>query len=524
MKITKKFVLNNHETDVSAHSVIRKVAKQVGEILEKTLGPAGRNYLLPLGITNDGRTIAENIRYSDPVEDRVSLTFYEVAQKADREAGDGTTTAIVLATKLIDTVLDHVTDIDSPTPAGKTVMDLSRQLDEETKKAIEVIDSKRVEIASLEDLKKVALTSSESNDITDVVAAAVWDAGKDGHTIMEDGFNGCIEKDVLAGIKIPIGIAAPFMYNTPRKEAVLKDMPVFVIDHPFDAYAELSNILSTFAQSKEKANGFVIVGHQFSIPFISAVADVTRRTGFPILLINGGNNNGKYEDIAAFCDAQFKDTNPKGGTKITDVKYKDAGFVKKIIASEKETIFIGGRGLEALIMDKNNEPKTRVVAHADTLKELLDKEKSPAKRKEYEDRIADLLGGIVTIFVDAKTATERFYLRMKTEDAINACKSALKEGMVRGGGLTLDEVAEALGEDALLYKALKSINARIQANAGGTLEVAPDVMDSAIVLKSSLTHAVSVVKTLLTVEGIIADVESNWIDDVAEKLWKHGVE
>src|SRR3990167_10810378 len=157
-----------------ARDAIRKVATFIGDTLGKTLGPAGRNYQTPQGITNDGRSILAHIRFSDECEDNVALAFHEVANKTDSDVGDGTTTAVVIATELTKSLIDNVPDLDIPIPGQESVLSLSRRLEEEKDKAIELLSKKVIPVTTLGQLEQVAFTSMEDKAAAKLVAATIF--------------------------------------------------------------------------------------------------------------------------------------------------------------------------------------------------------------------------------------------------------------------------------------------------------------------------------------------------------------
>src|SRR3990167_5561141 len=181
-----------------AREAIKKVATTIGDTLGKTLGPAGRNYQIPEGITNDGRSILAHIRFPDECEDNVALAFHEVANKTDGEVGDGTTTATVIATELVKDLIDKVPDLDTPIPGQQSVMELSRLLEEEKDRAIELLSKKVIPVTTLEQLEQVAFTAMEDKTIAKQVAETIFKAGKDSFTALDEGFSGKIETSTPA--------------------------------------------------------------------------------------------------------------------------------------------------------------------------------------------------------------------------------------------------------------------------------------------------------------------------------------
>jgi len=512
MQNKKQFKLGN-----DARTATLTTSTIIGDMLGKTLGPAGRNYQIPSGITNDGRSILAHIRFDDECEDNIALAFHEVANRTDQDAGDGTTTAVVLATELTKNLIGLVPDLDIPIPGQKSVMELSRELEVEKDKALALLAKKVVPVTTLEQLEQVAFTAMEDKEAAKIVADVIFKAGKDSFTALEEGFTGKIETNVQAGIEMPLSVAAPFMYNRGNKEAMYEGgIPVLVANHLFEDYREIQQFLTTMMnQVKDKGAVFpvlVIIGKQFSIPFVQAISRVYHGSKGQVnilLLSNTHLSDEIFEDTAAFCDAKYIDTHPKGGRKITDVVFNDCGMVTKIVATPKGVVLYGGKGLAL-----NAEALTsRVNARVMEIRAQLENEKDAKKRTAMERRIGEFMGGKATVYVDAKTAAEKYYLKLKVEDCMNSCKGALEGGMVRGGGLSLKDVANDLGEQSLLYRALIAPYDRIQMNAGGTLEISEDVMDSYLCVKAGVENAVSVVKIALSIEGIIADVPVPTLDE-----------
>lgn len=495
-----------------ARDAIKHVAAYVGKTLGKTLGPAGRNFYTPDGITNDGKTILTHIRFIDECSDNVAIAFHEVANQTDKEGGDGTTTATVIAAKLVETLIDQVPDLDAPIPGRDSVMELGRKLEAEKDKAVEILKSKTVPVTTLEELEKVAFTSMEDREVAKIVADTIFKAGAHSHTALEEGFTGKVEVSLQAGIEIPVKLN----YGT-KIEA--ENAAVLVVNHLFEDYRELTPFMQSFFEWLKKhetgATTLVIVGKKFSIPFIQSVVKVSAASPLKIVcLSNDYLDDDLFEDVAAFVDAKYMDTHPRSGESVSKLRFEThCGAVGKIVATDKGAVFYGGKGTKL----NTNQETTRVSARILQIQEELNGETDTKRRDILEKRIAEFKGGKATIYVDAKTTTEKYYLKLKVQDAMNSCKTALEGGMVRGGGQTLVEVADELGPDSLLAPALREPFSRIQENAGG-LEIGPDVMDSALVAEAGIRNAVSVVKTVLTIEGIIADSVPSMVEELKEAI------
>lgn len=505
-------IRKDYKLGKDAREAIKKVSTQVGDIIGKTLGPAGRNYFLPSGITNDGKTILSEIRFADECEDQIALAFHEVARMTDKEGGDGTTTATVLATQLTLDLIEKIPDIDFSIGTGITVMDLFKKIDEEKNKAIELLKTKVKTVESLEDLQQVAFTSMENKEVADLIAQVMYESGKDALPILDDGFNGTVEKEQVKGLIMPFKIAHTSMFNKVGF-AEYENPAIIVVNHSFEQYQELTSFMRSMQEKKVIPKSLVIVAKQFAIPFITECVHVSRMSGLPIILVSGNFDNGTFEDVASYTDATLIDTHPKTGKKISDLTVNHLGSSKRFIARDNEVVFIEGRGLASVIL--GNESSTiRVGQRISELKTLLEKEKNVTERASIERRISVLAGGIVAIYVDAKTAAEKYYLKLKVQDAVNSCKGALSDGIVKGAGITLTEIANELGESSLIANALREPRRRIVQNNNGNDVGADNVFDSFLVAKAGIENAISVVKVLLTIEGVIAEHPRSIVEEL----------
>lgn len=490
--------------------MIKRVAAQIGERVGNTLGPGGRNYLTTNGITNDGVSILSDLRFEDEREDSLADCFEEVARRQDEDAGDGTTTATVLATSLTPLVLDDVLDIKTPIPGMRTVMDIKKGLEAELLMAITLLEEQKVPVTTVEELEKVAKTAMEGHSSSRLIASTVFEVGYNSNIALMEGFSGEVTADVIPGIHMPLKIETPAFYtNITRKEATYENPIIIVANHVFENYSDLAPFMQGMIASKTQVQPIVIIGKQFSVPFTAQIVGVMRQTKIPFLLLGAPHlRDEELIDIAEFLNARYVDTHPKEGQTPQAITFGDAGSCKKIIAGPNQTSFTGGDGIAA----------GRVSIRVEDLQKLAETEQNPEQRKLLLRRAAGLQGGVATLYVDAKTAVDRYYLKKKVEDAVNSCKAALQYGTVTGGGLAYKDVA-ALMDDGYLKKVLPVIYNRVQANAGGSLDINPEeVRDAYYTDKVALENAVAVVKILLTLEGVIADKEMDLAKDLTKLL------
>jgi len=519
----KRIILEGAEARVAIRNAIAKV----GNIVSATLGPAGRNVILdrarrdrsPL-ITNDGVSIAEEIRMDNECEDLVVQTVIETAKRTNDEAGDGTTTSITIARQLIEDCLEKIGDDDlTGIPGSENPMQIARQIEKEKNIVIEELKAMATPVETLEKLKDVTFSSLEDREVGDIVAEAVFEVGKEGFTTLETGYDGKVERETVKGMKVYAKYVAPFMVTNNKKQAVYTKAPILVSNLTFSSLATLQPLINDMQkQAPGEHNAFVIIGTKFEAPAIQAAWNIFEKTRdkvpFRILLVKAPSlTDEEMEDVASFLDARFINSDTKIGMKAESIKYKDMGHADKIIVGDDETVIIGGRGLETRVTE--DAMGTRVDERIEKIKADLKLEKDDIFIKKMERRLGILSGGISVIKVGAKTDTERSYLRLKVEDAINAAKAALQEGVVKGGGLTLKEIADN-HEDFLIAGALYAPYQQIIKNAGGELEITDDIIDPVKVTRSALENAVSMAKILITTQTIIAEKKESMVEQLKE--------
>lgn len=521
----KRVILKNNE----ARQAIKNAIKEVGEIVSATLGPSGQNVILdrarrdraPL-ITNDGVSIADEIRMENECEDLVVQTIIETAKRTNDEAGDGTTTSITIAKQLVDDCFEKIGESDLNI-GNENPMEISNKLSKEAEIVVKELKEMTTPVDTLEKLKEVTFSAMESKEIGDIVAEAVWEVGKDGYTTQEDGYNGIMEKEIVQGMKIYAKYAAPFMVTNDKRQSVYTEAPILVSNITFNTLGQVQNLFADMAKVvPNKHNAIVIIGSKFEAQAIKQAWGIFNQTKeknpFRILLVKAPSlTDDELEDVAAYLDATFINGDTKIGMKTEDAKYKDLGFCKKIIVGDDETILMGGRGLDKNMMA--NEPDVeiinRVQARLAVIKEHLKVEVDEVYKKKMERRIGILSGGIAIIKVGAKTDTERSYLRLKVEDAINSAKASLQEGVVKGGGLALKEIGEK-HPDFMVANALRAPYDQIQKNAGGDFKIEDGIVDPVKVTRAAFENAISVARILITTNTIIAEKRESMVEQLKE--------
>ena len=493
----------------------KNVSEYVRDIVGKTMGPAGRNYNTTTGITNDGKTVMSQIRFDDECEDQVAIAYHEIARQQFKDSGDNTSTAIVLGASVYLDNVEDVGDMDIPMPNSITAMELLNELDEEKDKAVELLNKKKVEVKSQKDLEKVAFTAMENKRGAEIVSKVVYEAGKDTLPIVEYGADNKITTEIIKGLSLKMKLDNSKTVKNKLNRAEYDDAVVLVANHLFEDVNEIAPFFASVFTKDKPQKALVIVGRQFSIPFTNYITKFTEKTKFPIVLVSQEKFQEEFEDIASFCDAKLIDTHPRTGNMMIKTTIVDVGFVKKVIARDDNVQFIGGRGLD-LKEIKDEKMVTRVSKRVEEIKDTQSKKKDEKERLVMDKRISALLGGITTIYVGAKTIVDKYYLKLKTENAVNSCIKALEGGMVKGGGMSYKEVADALGAKSRLYKALNYPYERMKKNNMGKELDVEGIYDSYSSMKSAIENAVSVSKVILSQEGIIADKEQSMVEELGK--------
>lgn len=501
-------------TGGEARRKVRAGVKKVFDSVRLTLGPEGKNALLPRTfnrgprITNDGYTVIENARQiKDPHERLAAEAFAEGSKKSNELAGDGTTGTAVFSGTLFFDILDTLPSEDVPSIGSmdrKTgTRALRKELKELKEQVITRIKSRTTRIESLEDLQKIARISigKEDTEIADKVAGLVWDIGRDGehfvdnHVDVVEGYKGEVEIEKTIGMHFPAKLAHRAFVNKPERfEMIAEQAHILITNWELDNPYHITEILSKVCVP----NGIskvAIFAPKFSSTVIQSLIKTTQNGLFCFPILTPSLRTEQLEDLAAYTAANVIDKDKK---KLTACTLQDLGYADKIIVRDTEVRddakLMGGRG----------EKTEAVQLRKEILRGQLLEAKNDVSKITLEKRIANLSSAMGVIRVGASTNAEALYLKLKIEDGVFACKAALQEGYVKGGGLCLKEIADELG-DTLISHALKAPYLQIQQNAGTELDITDDIIDPAKVIRLQVEHGVEIAATLATVNILIAD-------------------
>ncbi len=534
-----KILLNN-----DARNKILKGVNVIFEPLKLALGPQSgrallyRTYGRGPRMTEDGHTIAQNIEPKDEYEKLVAETFKEGIAKTNEKAGDGTTTTGVISGRIINDVLKNLSGSELALGGSKkSVKKIANQLIELSKQVREKVKKKAVKIEKLEDLERIAIISLGNEEVGKKIAEIVWKVGVDGFVDVVEGYKGELETEVIEGARFPAKPGAKaFLNNAKRFEMVIEDAKVILTNYKLDNLEQFRGVMNKLVNTNKKiailAPDFsnIVLTSCFQTMFEPRQGGGYNRTGIDLWPVKVPSlRTEQFEDLAVSFGATFIDK--ETGKKFENIEENDLGFVSKLVVKDVENkedaIAIGGKGSiekKQKIADKEYKVSSPVAERIKVLREQIKEERIDSHKKLLERRIASLASAIGVIRVGASTSAESSPLKLKIEDAQYACKSALEEGYVKGGGLCLKEIAEEMG-DNLLTNAIKAPYEQIQTNNEEPLEIGEDVIDSAKVVRLSVEHAVSIAANMITIKIIVPQEEErnpyDAYEDIAKAIMIH---
>lgn len=513
-----------------ARASLRKGIDVLANAVKVTLGPKGRNVVLDKGfgsptITNDGVTIAKEIELEDKFENLGAQLIKEVAEKTNDAAGDGTTTATVLAQAIITEGLKNIA-------AGANPMSLRRGIEKGAKAAVEALKKSAKPVSGKGEIAQVASISADNKEVGSLIAEVMDMVGRDGVITVEEGQSIGLEKEVVEGMQFDQGYASPYMVtDTTRMESALDDPMILITDKKIGAAADIVPVLEKVVQSGKKE--LVIIADEVEGEALTTIVLNKLRGVFTCLCVKapgyGDRKKEMLSDIAVLTGADLISADT--GVKFEDVSLDQLGRARRVVSDKDKTIIVEGKGEQSAIKERVKQIKTQIEATD-----------SDFDREKMKERLAKLSGGVGVIKVGAATEVELKELKHRIEDALSATKAAVEEGIVSGGGVALVDVIRAIdevsGDDAdenvglkMLRKALEAPLRQIAENAGkdGSVVIeevrrkdkgigynaATDeyvdmiktgIIDPLKVTRSALQNAASVAAMVLTTETAITDL------------------
>lgn len=423
-----------------ARAALKRGVDKVADAVKITIGPRGRNVVLEKTygapqVTNDGVTIAKEISLKDKFENMGAEIVKEVASKTNDVAGDGTTTSVVLTQALVRTGFEKAM-------MGANPMGLRRGIEEATRDAVAALKTLAKPIKTDAEVKQVATISAESSEIGDIIAETIKKVGKDGVVTVEESQVFGVDSEVVEGLEFDKGYISPyFVTNAERMEAEYRDPFILVTDRKISVIKDILPLLEKLAQSGKKE--LVIIADDVDGEALTTFIVNKLRGGFNVLAVKApGYGDRKKEmlgDIAVTVGAKL--ISEDLGLKLENAEITMLGRAARVVSTKDSTVIVGGKGKKAEITDRISQLR----AQREQTKSKFDVEK-------IDERIGKLSGGVAVIKVGAATETEMKYLKLKIEDAVNATKAAIAEGIVPGGGTALAKVSKTIEAK---YKASK---------------------------------------------------------------------
>ncbi|MGH2776775.1 MAG: chaperonin GroEL [Actinomycetota bacterium] len=514
--------------DAEARRALERGMNQLADAVKVTLGPKGRNVVLEKKwgaptITNDGVSIAKDIELEDPIERIGAELVKEVAKKTDDVAGDGTTTATVLAQAMVREGLRNVA-------AGANPIALKRGIEKGVDAVVESIKSSSREVGGRDQIAQVATISGNNDpEIGETIAEAMDKVGKDGVITVEESNTFGLELELVEGMRLDKGYISPyFVTDAERMEAVLEDAYILIANQKISAVKDLLPVLEKVSQSGKP---LLIIAEDVEGEALATLVVNKLRGTFKASAVKapgfGDRRKAMLQDIAILAGGQV--VSEEIGLKLESVSLDMLGRARKVVVTKDDTTIIEGEGSADDITGRINQIKAEI-----------ERSDSDYDSEKLQERLAKLAGGVAVIKVGAATEVELKEKKHRIEDAVQTAKAAVEEGIVPGGGITLLHAAEAIekinleGDEKtgarIVQHSLEEPVKVIASNAGleGGVVVAKirslgpgeglnaatgeytdlisaGVLDPAKVTRSALQNAASIAALFLTTEAIVAD-------------------
>ncbi len=517
--------------DTAARDRIKKGVDKLANAVKVTLGPKGRNVILDKkfgspAVTKDGVTVAKEIELKDPIENMGAQLVKEVASKTADAAGDGTTTATVLAQSIYAHGIKNVA-------AGANPMDLKRGIDKAVDAVVESLRKQSKEIKGSKEITQVAtISSNNDHEIGKMIAAAMDKVGKDGVITVEEAKGTETEVKTVEGMQFDRGYLSPyFVTNTEKMEADLESPYILIYDKKISSMKELLPILETTAQTGKP---LLIIAEEVEGEALATLVVNKIRGALRVAAVKapgfGDRRKAMLEDIAVLTGGKV--ISEETGMKLEDAKIDSLGRAEKINIDKDNTTIVNGAGKKAEINGRINQIKVQIESTT-----------SDYDREKLQERLAKLSGGVAILYIGAVTEVEMKEKKDRVDDALHATRAAVQEGIIPGGGVAYIRAIDALktlvgdNEDQatgvnIIRLALESPLRTIAENAGqeGSVVVnkvkdgkkdfgynasdnkyedffAAGIIDPTKVARLALENAASIAGLLLTTEAVVSEIQ-----------------
>ena len=514
-----------------ARAAMKRGIDMMADTVGVTLGPKGRNVVLdkkfgPPQVCSDGVTIAKEIELEEPFENMGAQLLKEAASKTNDVAGDGTTTATVLAQAIIHEGFKNIA-------AGANPMALKRGIEKGVAALRDEVEKMSTPVAGREQVAQVASLSAHDEEMGGLIAEVMEKVGKDGVITVEESKGISYEQEYVEGMQIDRGYISPyFVTNQERMESDIEEPYILITDKKISAVADLLPALEKILQAGKNV---VLVAEDIDGEALATLVVNKLRGTLNVLAVKapgfGDRRKAMLEDMAILAGAQV--ISEEIGRKLDSVTLEDLGRARRVVATKEDTTFVGGVGSEEAIQGRINQIKAQI-----------EETTSDYDREKLQERMAKLSGGVAIIKVGASTEVELKEKKNRVEDALSATRAAVEEGIVPGGGVALIRSRSALGSLSLtgddqvgvniLSKALERPLTLISENTGvagavvlsDTVKSEGDwgydaevgeftnllkrgIMDPAKVTRAAIENAASVAAMVLTTESLITDIKED---------------
>ena len=502
---------------------------KLADTVKVTLGPKGRNVVLdkkfgaPL-ITNDGVTIAKEIELDDPFENMGAQIVKEVSIKTNDIAGDGTTTAMVLAQNMIREGVKNVA-------AGGDPMAIKRGMDKVSSKAIEALKQNSVQVSGKEDIARVASISADNTEVGELISEAMEKVSKDGVITIEESKTSQTELNVVEGMQFNKGYVSPYMVtDTEKMEAIVDNPYILITDKKISNIQEILPLLEALMQQSGK---LVIICDDIEGEALSTLILNKLRGVINVVAVKapgyGDKRKQMLEDIGILTGGEVITSDL--GLELKDTTIEQLGRAKQVKVQKENTIIVDGMGDKEKIKERVNQLKAQIAD-----------EKSEYEKENLQERLAKIAGGVAVIGVGAATEVEMKDRKLRIEDALSATKAAVEEGIVAGGGTAYIDIIPVVSKEVeslhgdekiggkIILRALEEPVRQIAVNAGLEPSVILEkvknspvgvgfnaateeyvdmkkagIVDPTKVSRSALQNAVSIASMILTTESLVTD-------------------
>ena len=515
--------------DETARRSLKRGVDRLADAVKVTLGPKGRNVVLDKKfgaptITNDGVTIARDIDLDEPFENMGAQLVREVATKTDDVAGDGTTTAVVLAQAMVTEGLKNVT-------AGANPMILKRGLEQAVNTVVEELKKNARPVKTREDVANVAAISAADPSVGELIAEVMDKTGKDGVITVEEGQSIGLDKEYVEGMQFDRGYISPYMVtNTDRMEAVLDNPYILITDKKISAINDILPILEKLVQLGNK--NLLIIAEDIEGEALATLVVNKMRGIFNVLGVKapgfGDRRKEMLGDVAVLSGGTV--ISEETGLRLESARIEQLGRARRVVATKEETTLIEGAGDRSAVQGRMNQIRAQIQETT-----------SDYDREKLQERAAKLAGGVAVIKVGAATETELKEKKHRVEDALSATRAAVEEGIVPGGGTAFINALAALDSLTatgdvhtginIVRRAMEEPLRQIAKNAGfeGSVVVGgvrrssvgtgfdaltgkyvdmfdAGIIDPAKVTRSALENAASIASMVLTTDTIVTDI------------------